>query len=233
MKSESPACLELRAKVPSSWGVESLDAVTDFQEGPGILAKDFKELTERRTISGEVRYYDALTRKRISYQKHFEQLDELNSLGFESITVVDVHSEVSPAAIPNIENISVLPELTKLALEEVNADDCVKSYVISPDAGASKRTFDTAKNVPGYDIEIVECAKHRDLATGKLVTPNSIAAAITTMFAKVPKPGRSPRGNHERRIIAEIKKVDQPIFIFNLKDRPCESTDQGAFPVCD
>lgn len=44
MKSESPACLELRAKVPPSWDVESLDAVTDFQEGPGILAKDFREL---------------------------------------------------------------------------------------------------------------------------------------------------------------------------------------------
>ena len=43
MSSENPACLELRAKAPLDWGVESLDAVTDFQEGPGILAKDFKE----------------------------------------------------------------------------------------------------------------------------------------------------------------------------------------------
>lgn len=95
---------------------------------------------------------------------------DLNNLGFESITVVDVHSEVSPAAIPNIENISVLPELTKLALEEVNVDDSTKSYVISPDAGASKRTFETAKSIQGYDIEIVECAKHRDLATGKILS---------------------------------------------------------------
>ncbi len=43
MSSESPACLELRAKAPSNWGVESLEKVTDFQEGPGILAKDFRE----------------------------------------------------------------------------------------------------------------------------------------------------------------------------------------------
>ena len=42
MSSESPACLELRAKAPSNWGVESLEKVTDFQEGPGILAKDFR-----------------------------------------------------------------------------------------------------------------------------------------------------------------------------------------------
>lgn len=94
---------------------------------------------------------------------------DLNALGFESITVLDVHSEVSPAAIPNIENVSVLPELTKLALEEVNGDDCEKSYIISPDAGASKRTFETAKQITGYDFSIVECAKHRDLATGKIL----------------------------------------------------------------
>lgn len=41
MSSENPACLELRAKAPATWGVEPLDVVTDFQEGPGILAKDF------------------------------------------------------------------------------------------------------------------------------------------------------------------------------------------------
>lgn len=43
MSSDSPACLELRDKIPADWEVGSLDAVTNFQEGPGILAKDFKE----------------------------------------------------------------------------------------------------------------------------------------------------------------------------------------------
>lgn len=39
----SPTCLVLRAKTPSSWNVMPLANVTDFQEGPGILAKDFTE----------------------------------------------------------------------------------------------------------------------------------------------------------------------------------------------
>ena len=43
MSSDSPACVELRSRVPSDWDVPALDAVTDFQEGPGILAKDFHE----------------------------------------------------------------------------------------------------------------------------------------------------------------------------------------------
>jgi hypothetical protein len=71
----------------------------------------------------------------------------------------------------------------------------------------------------------------RVFAIGKLVTPNSIAAAITMIFAKVPKPGRSPSGNQINRIIAEIKKVDHPMLIPSLKESPCDSTDQGALPV--
>ena len=42
MSSDSPACLELRDKIPADWEAGSLDAVTNFQEGPGILAKDFR-----------------------------------------------------------------------------------------------------------------------------------------------------------------------------------------------
>jgi hypothetical protein len=41
MSSDSPTCLVLRQGVPSDWHVLPLSAVTDFQEGPGILAKDF------------------------------------------------------------------------------------------------------------------------------------------------------------------------------------------------
>jgi len=41
MSSEIPACAEYRSKIPTHWDVQPLDVVTDFQEGPGILAKDF------------------------------------------------------------------------------------------------------------------------------------------------------------------------------------------------
>lgn len=41
MTFESPMAQELRIKVPQSWEVVPLADVTDFQEGPGILAKDF------------------------------------------------------------------------------------------------------------------------------------------------------------------------------------------------
>ncbi|TMU81373.1 restriction endonuclease subunit S [Pseudomonas fluorescens] len=43
MSSENPTYQVLRSKVPASWDVCSLSSVTDFQEGPGILAKDFHQ----------------------------------------------------------------------------------------------------------------------------------------------------------------------------------------------
>ena len=42
MNGDSPACLELRCLVPADWDVPALHVVTDFQEGPGILARDFR-----------------------------------------------------------------------------------------------------------------------------------------------------------------------------------------------
>jgi len=56
MSSDCPAWVELRAKTPADWEVALLAEVTDFQEGPGILAKDFAEsgvpLLRLRNIEG-------------------------------------------------------------------------------------------------------------------------------------------------------------------------------------
>jgi type I restriction enzyme, S subunit len=43
MSSDAPACSALRNQVPADWDVPALASVTDFQEGPGILAKDFRD----------------------------------------------------------------------------------------------------------------------------------------------------------------------------------------------
>ena len=93
----------------------------------------------------------------------------INSLGFEKIKVLDVHSDVAPACIKKLKIDTVLDQLLVEALYKVNSNDSSKCYVISPDSGASKRTFETCKKVSGFDFEIVECSKHRDLKTGKIV----------------------------------------------------------------
>ena len=97
---------------------------------------------------------------------------DLRALNFDTITVIDVHSEVSPACLPNLENISVLARLTKFALEDIKAEGKTHCKIYSPDSGASKRTFETCKElVVEYAnvFDVVECAKHRDMLTGKIL----------------------------------------------------------------
>ncbi|WP_347987730.1 restriction endonuclease subunit S [Methylomonas sp. AM2-LC] len=43
MNFDSPSSLDLKGRIPDDWDVLPIEAVTDFQEGPGILAKDFHD----------------------------------------------------------------------------------------------------------------------------------------------------------------------------------------------
>ena len=100
---------------------------------------------------------------------------KINMLGFDDVFVLDVHSEVSPACIPNLVNTSVLPKLTKLAIEEIKKQGKTHCHFISPDSGASKRSFETCKDlvVEFSDLadffDLIECAKHRDMVSGKIL----------------------------------------------------------------
>lgn len=86
--------------------------------------------------------------------------DVLNSVGFDSITVLDPHSEVTPALL---ENVRIIDNHKFVA-------QCLKGMsdyaLISPDGGALKKVYRLAQY---FDIQqIVECSKHRDVKTGDL-----------------------------------------------------------------
>lgn len=101
----------------------------------------------------------------------------INSCEFKSVTVFDPHSDVTEALINNI-IIKSNHEFVDNALSNLKL---YKSsfYLISPDAGASKKIQALAKylydlkandryNLVNYDFEIIQCGKVRDTATGKL-----------------------------------------------------------------
>lgn len=97
----------------------------------------------------------------------------LNTQEFESITCMDVHSDVAAACIKNLKESSIGRfGLTKWALSKIypgykGTTDTLKDLVlISPDAGALKKTYKLADQL-GYRDEVVVCSKHRD-AEGKL-----------------------------------------------------------------
>lgn len=88
----------------------------------------------------------------------------LNSLNFESVTVVDPHSDVMEACIKNFKKISNI-NLVAWSLENLQKDNGGKWYdnfiLVSPDAGASKKVYKLADQI-GYKGDIITCSKDRD-----------------------------------------------------------------------
>lgn len=91
----------------------------------------------------------------------------INSQNFESVNVLDPHSDVLEACLNNYikeDN----HRLVKFALPLIdNRDGAQKRVVlVSPDAGAYKKIFDVAQK---FGIEnVVTAMKHRDIETGKI-----------------------------------------------------------------
>ena len=85
----------------------------------------------------------------------------INGLGIQSITIFDPHSDVAPAVLDNCKVITNL-EFIKLVLHQLPMD----TILISPDAGASKKIFQLAKEL-GIET-VIECRKNRNVLTGEL-----------------------------------------------------------------
>lgn len=86
----------------------------------------------------------------------------LNSLSLDSISVVDIHSNVPEACINNLWSISNR-EFIKWVISQID-----NFVIVSPDEGAKKKVYSLAKEIE-YNNEIVTCSKNRDIPTGKII----------------------------------------------------------------
>lgn len=76
---------------------------------------------------------------------------------------MDVHSSVAPACIKNLNSFPNSEFVYNILAEK-------KDFVlICPDKGAVEKMYDVAKAI-NYKKEIVICSKHRDIATGNIVS---------------------------------------------------------------
>lgn len=82
----------------------------------------------------------------------------INDRQFDSVTVFDPHSTVTPALIDKCKVITTVDILDHVTLVAYDA-------VIAPDAGAGKRAYDVASE---KGLKFLQAEKHRDVATGKL-----------------------------------------------------------------
>lgn len=96
----------------------------------------------------------------------------INNLKFESVTVLDPHSDVLEGCLNNFKKVDNL-SLIRFATNNYQYDNQKKSGImsedfilISPDAGANKKIFKVAEQI-GYRENIITCSKSRD-ENGKL-----------------------------------------------------------------
>lgn len=90
----------------------------------------------------------------------------LNNLGFSKVTIWDAHSEVSPALINrvvNVQQVELVAQCDELKAKLVNAE----VILISPDAGASKKTLKIAESF-NPELEVIQASKVRNLKTGQI-----------------------------------------------------------------
>lgn len=92
----------------------------------------------------------------------------INSLKFNSVVVLDPHSDVLEACLDNMVKINN-HLLVKHALTAIDNKDGAQNRIclVSPDAGAYKKIFDVAKE---FSIDkVITATKVRDLKTGKIL----------------------------------------------------------------
>ncbi|WP_428740780.1 ribose-phosphate diphosphokinase [Tenacibaculum sp.] len=87
--------------------------------------------------------------------------DIINAQNYDSVTIFDPHSEVTPALLNNckvIDNHKFIELITQQLSESL--------VLISPDGGALKKIYKVAAHLQNY--EVVECSKSRNVKTGQL-----------------------------------------------------------------
>lgn len=87
--------------------------------------------------------------------------DLINSMRFEKVTCIDLHSDVSAALIERLEHVSLIAAASQLGEFDKNS-----VVLVSPDAGANKKVFGYAKHW-GFD-RVLRADKTRDVRTGAI-----------------------------------------------------------------
>jgi ribose-phosphate pyrophosphokinase len=91
----------------------------------------------------------------------------INLQNFESVTVLDPHSDVLEACLNNFKKESNLEMVGRsLAKINYNEEEKEKTVIVSPDAGAMKKIYSVSK---AFEIKnVIIAAKNRDLLSGNI-----------------------------------------------------------------
>ncbi|MEZ7206039.1 ribose-phosphate diphosphokinase [Pseudoalteromonas sp. DY56-GL79] len=91
----------------------------------------------------------------------------INQLALDKVTVWDAHSEVVPALLERVENVEQTTLISQCPALQQQLQ-CGALSLVSPDAGASKKTLKIAQHFGG-EVEVIQAQKVRNLKTGEIV----------------------------------------------------------------
>lgn len=91
----------------------------------------------------------------------------INDLRFDKVTIWDAHSDVTPALLRNVTNVSQL-DLLKQSDVLTNGLSSGDLTLVSPDAGASKKTLNIAEAFEDIP-DVISAQKKRNLKTGQII----------------------------------------------------------------
>lgn len=91
--------------------------------------------------------------------------DMINDLGFEGVSIMDPHSDVTPALLNNC----FVEEQHEIFYNSLMLRFCHKPYVlVAPDAGALKKIYKLANKLECN--QIIKAQKVRDASTGEIIS---------------------------------------------------------------
>lgn len=88
----------------------------------------------------------------------------LNAMKFDSVSVVDPHSDVATALI---DNVNIISQLDIVKHYDITRELMYNTIAVSPDAGANKKTFDIAQHA---GKEFIRADKVRDVTDGQILS---------------------------------------------------------------
>ena len=102
----------------------------------------------------------------VNYLKQ-ENCPIINAQKFDSVVVLDPHSDVLEACLNNFEKVNN-HLIVKYALTDIDNTNAARERIVlvSPDGGALKKIYDVAAEFQITDL--VTAIKHRDIKTGKI-----------------------------------------------------------------
>jgi ribose-phosphate pyrophosphokinase len=137
-----------------------------------IMANDAAKRMGFKNISLVLPYFPAARQDRVCNSgepltvKVFT--DMINDCGFDEVTILSPHSEVTPALLNNVKVLDELKYVEKALLTIPSAD----YNIICPDAGAGKRVSKVvnylSNKYPHTIFNLIRCEKERDVKDGSL-----------------------------------------------------------------